>query len=237
MGFYDIAHPAADPFPPPHLYGFLAEESVLAALGVPVNYTAASIAVGQAFDATYDFIAGGFLDKMAHLIAAGVKVHLVYGDRDFACNWMGGEAASLAVPWARQAEFAAAGYVPLVTSDGRTEGMTRQIGNFSFTRVFQAGHEVPSYQPVASYDIFMRALGGWDIATGRRRVDEGLVTIGLNDTLGIRNAAPARPKPRCYVLKPMACTPEVWETVVKGTAIVKDYYVVGDESDDVMGDL
>ncbi|KAK1759981.1 serine carboxypeptidase [Echria macrotheca] len=236
-GFYDIAHPAADPFPPPHLHGFLAEASSLAALGVPVNYTAASLAVGVAFDATYDIIIGGFLEKIAHLLESGVKVHLVYGDRDWACNWMGGEAASLAVPWTRQREFAGAGYAQMITQEGRNEGLTRQVGNFSFTRVFQAGHEVPSYQPVAAYDIFMRSLGGWDIATGTKKVDEGLVTEGMKDTRAVRHAPPKRPDPKCYVLKPMSCTAEVWETVANGTAVVKDYYVVGVKGDHVREDL
>lgn len=37
-GWYDLAHPKADPFPPPYLQGYLTQESVLKALGVPVNF-------------------------------------------------------------------------------------------------------------------------------------------------------------------------------------------------------
>ena len=51
-------------------------------------------------------------DAVAALLDGGVKVHMVYGDRDFACNWMGGEAASLRVPYSHHSEFAAAGYAP-----------------------------------------------------------------------------------------------------------------------------
>jgi len=36
-GWYDIAHPHFDPFPAPTMQGYLREESVLHALGVPVN--------------------------------------------------------------------------------------------------------------------------------------------------------------------------------------------------------
>jgi len=78
---YDITHPAADPFPPPYLYGYLTQESVLGALGVPVNYTPISITVNQAFTFdTYDVLLGGFVEKLGALLDGGVKVHMVYGD-------------------------------------------------------------------------------------------------------------------------------------------------------------
>lgn len=37
-GWYDVTAPKADPFPPPYMHGFLTQESVLAALGVPINF-------------------------------------------------------------------------------------------------------------------------------------------------------------------------------------------------------
>lgn len=136
-GWYDVAHPKNDPFPPPHMYGYLMQESVLAALGVPVNFSESSGAVAQTFQGTLDIIHGGFLQSIGYLLESGVKVHMMYGDRDYPCNWVGGEAASLAVPYSRAEDFAGAGYAPLVTPEG-VQGMTRQFGNFSFTRVFQA---------------------------------------------------------------------------------------------------
>ncbi|AEO59963.1 hypothetical protein MYCTH_2308690 [Thermothelomyces thermophilus ATCC 42464] len=250
---FDLAHPRADPFPPPHPHGFLARADVQAALGVPVNHTAVSLPVNRAFDATFDPLRGGQLDALAGLLdrraGGGVKVHLVYGDRDPSCNWAGGEKVSLAVPWSRRDVFAAAGYAPLVVVSGKgggdggntgggntgggeeevvvVRGLTRQVGRFSFTRVFQAGHEVPSYQPQAGYEIFRRAMAGLDLPTGRVRAGDDFVTAGLRDAWAVKNAAPDMVEPRCYVLKPESCEPEVWKTVVDGTAIVKDWFVVG----------
>lgn len=43
-GWYDVTAPKADPFPPPYMQGFLTQESVLAALGVPVNFVSSPIA-------------------------------------------------------------------------------------------------------------------------------------------------------------------------------------------------
>ncbi|KAI0445178.1 carboxypeptidase S1 [Xylaria telfairii] len=236
-GWYDIAHPKHDPFPPPHMYGYLREESVLAALGVPVNYSEQSTATADGFIGTFDFIHGGFLESIAGLLNHGVKVHLMYGDRDYACNWVGGEAASLAVPWSRAAEFAEAGYTPLLTRGGEKAGMTRQVGNFSFTRVFQAGHEVPSYAPAAAHAIFTRATFNQDIATGLVPVTDELVTVGPKDIWSVRNTPPERPEPKCYVLKPGTCLPEVWEKVVKGTAVVRDWFVVDDDAEKDIGEL
>jgi len=145
---------------------------------------------------------------------------------------IGGEAASLAVPHRGAAAFARAGYAPLATPEG-VAGLTRQRGNFSFTRVFQAGHQVPRYQPAAAYAIFTRATFHRDVATGRRPVTDGMATTGPADTWAVKNVAPAAPRPRCYILWSASCLPEVWETVLNGTAVVKDWYVVeGEDGED-----
>ncbi|KAI5457496.1 Alpha/Beta hydrolase protein [Mariannaea sp. PMI_226] len=233
----DIAHPANDPFPPAHSLGWLTQESVLSALGVPVNYTAISRTVAESFDKTSDLVRGGFLEAVGYLLDKGIKVHMMYGDRDYACSWTGGEAASLAIPYSRAADFAKAGYAPFLTADGES-GRTRQFGNFSFTRVYQAGHEVPAYQPAAAYDIFMRATFNRDIATGLLPVSDELTTLGPKDTWHIKNTLPERPEPRCYILKPLTCLPDVWAEVESGRAVVKDWYVVEEEetSGEVLAD-
>jgi hypothetical protein len=225
-GWFDIGHPQADPFPPPYMQGYLTEAEVLRAIGSPVNFTWASPAVSTAFSSTRDMVHGGFIEAVGYLLDHGVKVHMMYGDRDYACNWFGGEKASLAVPYSGSNSFANAGYQPLLTPDGST-GLTRQYGNYSFTRVFQAGHEVPKYQPAAAYSIFMRATFNTDIATGTLPLTADYTTVGPRDVRHVLNEAPERPESRCYVRKPDTCTDEVWEKVVTGKAIVKDWFVVG----------
>jgi len=231
--YYDIAHSTFDPFPPPHLYGYLTNSHVLSALGSPVNYTDVSSVVNTAFERTFDWYRGGYLEDIAYLLDRNVSVHLVYGDRDTACNWMGGEAISLAIPWSRQPEFAAqAGYVALLTDHDEMKGMTRQLGRFSFSRVFQAGHEVPAYQPQISYEVFMRAVTGRDIATGGVQVDEDYVTVGVEDTRPWRERAPEMPEERCNVLKRGSCNDTVWEAFMNGMAVVGDWWVIGVEKGD-----
>jgi hypothetical protein len=219
------------------VYGYLTQASVLEALGVPVNYSEHSGAVARQFQATFDMYHGGFLDTVADLLDAGVKVHMMYGDRDYACNWAGGEASSLAVPYSRKSEFAAAGYAPLLSPEGGAHsGFTRQFGNFSFTRVFQAGHEVPSYQPAAAWAIFHRATFGLDIATGLQITTDDFATVGPSSTWDFKNEVPESPEPRCNVLKPESCVPALVEKLKEGKVVVEDFFVVGviDDEDQVV---
>ncbi|CAH0050996.1 unnamed protein product [Clonostachys solani] len=227
-GFYDIAHPRADPFPPYHILGYLSQEHVLAAIGSPVNFTAISMTTNSIFMGTNDFIHGGFLDSMAYLLDSGVSIHMIYGDRDYACNWIGGEAASLAVPYSRQADFSKSSYGKFQVSDGDDgfAGLTRQLGNFSFTRLFQAGHMAPSYQPAAAYEHFMRATFHKDIFTGTNPVNENLQNDGEVFDRWLKNPAPEWAAPQCYVLEPGTCTEEVWAKVKEGKAKIENYYVV-----------
>jgi hypothetical protein len=75
----------------------------------------------------------------------------------------------------------------------------------------------------------MRALVNKDIATGLLPVYDDLTTVGPSSTFDVKNAVPERPEPRCYILMPGTCTPEQYATVLNGTAVVKDYFVVGVE--------
>jgi hypothetical protein len=74
-------------------------------------------------------------------------------------------------------EFRAAGYEAMVV-DGTEYGEVRQYGNFSFARVYESGHEVPYYQPVAALAYFNRTLYHYDIATGEEKVTANLTTSG-----------------------------------------------------------
>jgi carboxypeptidase C (cathepsin A) len=95
----------------------------------------------------------------------------------------GGELVSLAIPHAASEAFSSAGYSPIHTNATYTGGQVRQHGNLSFSRVYQAGHEVPAYQPETAYEIFMRVLVNKD---GRR--DE-LLLAGTERYAGFQERA------------------------------------------------
>lgn len=78
-------------------------------------------------------------------------------------------------------EFAAAGYQPFVWGSEQY-GEVREYGNFSFTRIYEAGHEVPYYQPAAALAMFDRMLSGVDIAQGKEKVTAELSSSGPANT-------------------------------------------------------
>lgn len=82
----------------------------------------------------------------------------------------------------------------------------------------------------------MRATFNRDIATGLLPVSDDLATEGLSSTFHVKNEVPEVPEPKCYVRAPSSCTPEQYATVIDGTAIVRDFFVVGNVNDETRGD-
>ncbi|KAI6973580.1 Carboxypeptidase S1 [Hortaea werneckii] len=234
--YYDIATLDPDPFPAPFYQGYLNQPHVQAALGVPLNWTQSNGAVSSAFRSIGDYVRPGWIEDLAYLLENGIKVTLAYGDRDYACNWYGGELLSLAINYTHTADFHAAGYADIQTNASYVGGQVRQYGNLSFSRVYQAGHEIPSYQPETAYRIFMRALFNRDIATGEESTASGgegggegetYSTTGPSDTLAITNEPPAQPVQFCYTLDAgSTCTEEELERLSEGSAIVDHFILV-----------
>lgn len=231
-GYYDITHKNPDPFPPNYFLGFLNQHWVQGALGVPINFTESIESVYQGFQSTGDYARAdvrGYLDDIAYVLDSGIKVALVYGDRDYACDWIGGEDVSLSIQHAEADAFRAAGYAPLRTNSSYVGGQVRQHGNFSFTRVYEAGHEVPAYQPQTAYEIFHRALFNRDLATGKvdTAKNGSYSTKGPTSTWQFKNQVPESPEPECYILALEAtCTEDQIASVVNGTAVIRDYVLV-----------
>ncbi|KAI1165808.1 carboxypeptidase S1 [Nemania serpens] len=220
--YYDLATLNPDPFPAPFHSLYLNQPHVQAALGVPLNYTSSSGAVSNAFRGIGDYPRPGWVGELAYLLDNGIKVHLMYGDRDYACHWLGGEAVSLAINYTHTDAFHAAGYTDIVVNDTYVGGQVRQHGNLSFSRVYEAGHEIPSYQPETAYKMFYRALHNLDIATGT--VDTAAAdyaTDGTADTWAIKSADPKDPVHFCYLWDVEdTCSEEQIESILDGSAVI-----------------
>lgn len=180
-GVYDIRHPYNDSTPPDYFADYLNQESVQQALGVTVNYTKSNDDVYYAFARSGDEGYPVFLEDLEFLLNSTVRVALYYGDADYICNWFGGEAVSNQLQFRNTKEFAKTGYVPFVV-EGAEYGSVREYGNFSFLRIYEAGHEVPYYQPLASLEYFRRVLGNKDIATGQVELTPTYGTTGSKNS-------------------------------------------------------
>ena len=176
-GVYDIRHPYDDPTPPPYFEDYLNLAHVQQAIGVDLNYTDANDDTYYAFQQTGDFVYQSLLQDLTDIVNSGVRVALFYGDADYICNWFGGQAVSLQFNYTHAEQFRAAGYAPMMVG-GKEVGEVRQYGNFSFTRIYEAGHEVPFYQPEAALALFNRSIYGYDVATGGMTVTPTLTTEG-----------------------------------------------------------
>ncbi|KAJ7265059.1 Alpha/Beta hydrolase protein [Mycena rebaudengoi] len=219
---FDFTMVKPNPFPPKFAAGYLNTREVQLALGVPLNFTGFSNSVNQAFTGTGDFIRGHNLEILGQLLDSGIKVALVYGDRDYQCNWMGGEQMSLAIQFSSAADFSVAGYANISTNDTYDGGVVRQYGNLSFS--------LPYYQPETAYRIFQRVMFNTDVETGRIVTDASTnyTTTGLSSSFSIKNSMPPQPQPLCYTWDIMeTCTDAQKLLLENGTAIVQDFIMVG----------
>ncbi|KAF2733964.1 alpha/beta-hydrolase [Polyplosphaeria fusca] len=208
--------------------GWLNSASVQQALGVPLNFTGMSAVVAQGFGATGDFARGGQKGMLEGLVDAGVRVAVVHGDRDYQCNWMAGEALSLGLETGIQDEFGRAGYAEIKEEGGEAVGLVKQYGGLAFAVVWQAGHEIPYYQPRASYEIFNRVMEGRDVATGEVEACEGYSSVGRADAWVEQEYREETEEPKCYVWDVLeTCTKEQTEVLRSGSAVTENFILVG----------
>ncbi|KAE9971239.1 hypothetical protein BLS_004576 [Venturia inaequalis] len=222
---FDIAHLVPDSQPGYNALGYFNEASVQQALGTPLNFTYMSNLVAMNFYSTGDPVRQ---DKshLERLLKSGVRVAMVYGDRDSRCNWMGAEDLSLKLEYSDAEKFKASGYEKIVTSSAYTGGLVRQSGKVSFSRVYDAGHAVGTYQPETVYAIFMRSIFGTDVATGQVSA-AAYSSKGLQSSRDIKNKLPDSPQGRCNIWQiQQTCTQDQMMALMSGEAVVNNYEVV-----------
>lgn len=153
------------------------------------------------YDRSGDQAKGGHIERIASLLKQGVRVGLLYGDRDFITNWFGGEQVSLAI--AKEAggdyaiNFPASGYTPIHVNESYVGGDVRQYGNLSFSRIFQAGHSLAAYQPETAFQVFSRIVNAQEVSSGHAADLGSYRTNGpLRSTH--RDRLPERVQPLCY---------------------------------------
>lgn len=215
-------------YPYTYISTFFNQAWVQLELGVPLNFSAFSNAATAAFVATGD-AARGNKSHIEYLLSRGKKVVMVYGDRDYRCNWLGAENISLELNFPAQERFVESGYAELLTNESYVGGVTRQAGNLAFNRIFQAGHFPHGSQPETVYRILERSLKDLDIATGKVDVGEGCdyQTQGPLDSWSWNHQVlPASPPIACTTWDfGVTCTEDQMEALINGTAVL-DHDVV-----------
>jgi carboxypeptidase C (cathepsin A) len=90
-------------------------------------------------------------------VQSGVTTVLYAGDADSVCDWFGGFASANAIEYAGQKEFQNK-EVCNYTVNGEVKGTFKTVGNLSWLRVFESGHEVPAFQPEVALQVFIQTL-------------------------------------------------------------------------------
>jgi len=223
LSFYDIRQDFPSPFPSEAYLEYLNSGQVMQSLGVQVNYTESSNAVYYDFGATGDEI-NYVLSDLATLLSMNVRVALIYGDADYICNWLGGEAVSLQLaqvaPYPYTLNFGVAGYADIVTNETYVGGEVRQYGNLSFARIYNAGHQVPAYQPETAFQVFARVIFGTALATGQPIDASTYRTTGPPNSTYQSSAGASAPNV-CWVrAAPDACTAPQLADMQAGKGVV-----------------
>jgi carboxypeptidase C (cathepsin A) len=230
---YDITQKTPNPFPSGAYLEYLNVAEVQAAIGAAVNYTETSAVVADAFLQTGDYERGDQISDMVFLLSLGIRVALIYGDRDFICNWVGGEAVSFAIAAGAPAHspFYSAGYADIVVNETYIGGAVRQFGNLSFSRIYDAGHLVPAYQPETAFTVFTRIIMGTDISLGEP-IDLTKFSSSGTANSTYTNNVPDQVRPECYIRNiERSCSEEQEHKIRKGEGDVVNGVFYVDPSD------
>ena len=154
---YDIREPCSYP-PLCYDFGFaddfLLQDAVEQAIGVTGRPWA------ECNQTVHIYLSLDFMDdltqNLTYLIDKGLNVLLYHGDKDFICNWRGGEVLTNNLDWSGKYVFQNQSYTTF-----EDYGEYKHVDNFTFYRVYNAGHMVPMDQPLAALTMLERFINGW----------------------------------------------------------------------------
>lgn len=154
----DLRQNSSSLFPSESYVTFLRNATIMKLIGAESRYTECSGPVDGQFSRTGDD-ARTLLPQLGALVNSGLKTLIWAGDADINCNWLGGHAAMLAMDWFGNETLHRTPFKNM-TIRGKPVAAVQNVDNFSFARVYQAGHEIPAFQPEAAFEIFSQIVKG-----------------------------------------------------------------------------
>ena len=89
---------------------------------------------------------------------------------------------------------------------------------------------VPFYQPETAYRIFQRVMNNLDVSIGKVSTTKvkDYHTSGPSNIFGHKNKLPTFAPAQCYLWDIMeTCTPDQGNAFANGTAVTKDFIMIG----------
>ena len=142
---------------------YLGKREVREAVGAEVDgYDSCNFDINRNFQLHGDWMKPYY--RVVPSLLEQIPVLIYAGDADFICHWLGNKAWTEALEWPGQKKYAAAPLEDLEIaqseSKGKKIGQVKSHGNFTFMRLYGAGHMVPMDQPEAGLEFLNRWLGG-----------------------------------------------------------------------------
>ncbi|KAI6128863.1 alpha beta-hydrolase [Pisolithus croceorrhizus] len=155
---YDLRQNSSALFPPEYYLNYLSIESVKEQIGAETTYEECPNKPYFKIIKTGDF-ARTFLPDLSQLANSGLKILIWAGDTDIICNWVGVYAAVRAMDWYGNEELNNTSLTSITLNEIPIASVAN-VDNFTFARVFGAGHEIPAFKPAAALEIFTQVIRG-----------------------------------------------------------------------------
>ncbi|KAI8320974.1 alpha/beta-hydrolase [Martensiomyces pterosporus] len=123
-----------------------------------IEFTECSDAVFDIFASTTDEMSKSAKSSLEYILERNVPVLLYNGDADFICNWHGTMAVARALNWHGSDRFLQSAMTEWTWPATNGGGEYVSVDNFTFLRIYEAGHEVPFYQPQAALHMLSQFL-------------------------------------------------------------------------------
>ncbi|GME26731.1 carboxypeptidase s1 [Neofusicoccum parvum] len=160
---YDVRISSSVTDPPETYADYLARSDVVKAIGAQSTYQECPSGPYYKFASTGDN-PRSFLPELNSVVQSGLTTLVWAGDADWICNWMGNYDVAQQVEFDGQTSFRATS-LKSYTVNGKASGTFKTVDNFSFLRAFEAGHEVPYYQPELALQVFKQTMQGKAISS------------------------------------------------------------------------
>ncbi|KAL5506982.1 hypothetical protein ACEPAH_6438 [Sanghuangporus vaninii] len=160
---YDVRESGDAPYPP-DISPLLTNQTFMKKIGAKSIWMEENEDVHANFDITGDWMRNSAPDLEA-VINGGVRTVIYDGDADFILNYMGVEMMVNNLNTQYTSTYSQQNFANYTVA-GHVAGLVKNTGNFSYIRVFGAGHEVPAYNYTglatgqASLQFFEQAMKG-----------------------------------------------------------------------------
>ncbi|KAF7291863.1 Alpha/beta-hydrolase [Mycena indigotica] len=144
------------PFPPTYYKNFLGLLETREAIGAASKFDACSNSVQSAFNASGEF-GRTALPPLAALANAKFPILIWVGDADIKANWVGVHRAMVSMSWYGNLTLNNTALTNW-TIDGTVVAQVKSVDNFTFSRVFGAGHNLPAFVPKTALQFFTRVV-------------------------------------------------------------------------------